>query len=69
MQYQNGKRAALAALVGFLIVWGSMESAFAVSETTNGAAGGTFTQWPMAVWYGLSVVLALIGYMKAKSKG
>ena len=25
-------------------------------------------QWPLAAWYGFSVVLALIGYMAAKSK-
>ena len=68
MQNQIGKRAILAVLVAF-ILFGSIESSFAVSKAINSGIFDMLKQWPIAVWYGLSVVLAVIGYMKAKSKG
>ena len=69
MQYQIKKRTVFLAVLGiFLLLLGGMETSLAVSDAINNEAIETYKQWPMAGWYGLSFVLALIGYIKAKSK-
>ena len=69
MQFQNKKRTVFFAVLWvFLLVLGGMETSYAVSDAINNDAIETYKQWPMAVWYGLSFVLALLGYVKAKSK-
>jgi ABC-type spermidine/putrescine transport system permease subunit I len=69
MHYQIKKRIVFLAALGiFLLLLGGMETSLAVSEAINNEAIETYKQWPMASWYGLSFVLALIGYIKAKSK-
>ena len=66
MQYRINKRL-LAGLVGFLLLFGCMETSFAVSDAIN-ADIETYNHWSMSVWYGLSLVLALIGYVTSKSR-
>lgn len=70
MQYQTRKRRVLLAVLwAFLLALGGMDISFAVvSDAINSDTMGNYLHWPMAVWYGLSVVLALIGYMTAKSR-
>ena len=58
----------LTVLWGFLLILSGMDTSFAVTDAVSNDTIETYKQWPMAVWYGLSVVLALIGYVKAKSK-
>lgn len=66
MQYDN-KKLLGALLLVFSLASVGMDGAVAATEVLNSDAVQTFAQWPMTVWYGFSAVLALIGFIKAKS--
>jgi hypothetical protein len=66
MQKQLRKSVVFSCL-GLLMLLGA-NSSMASNEFANEGAVQAVSQWPMAMWYGLSVVLALIGYVSAKSR-
>ena len=55
-------------LGSFILILVGMECAGAAMETVSNTDLHSHGQWPMAVWYALSVLLALIGYVTAKSR-
>lgn len=67
MQHKTGKsNMLLTACAVILLSLAGLNGASATEAVTemNQANG----QWPLVAWYGFSVVLALIGYIAAKSK-
>ncbi|MGR9116754.1 MAG: hypothetical protein ACU85E_13390 [Gammaproteobacteria bacterium] len=69
MRYKRICSVFIAVSWALLLLLGLVETSFAASEAVANSEGIETSQyWPMAAWYGLSVLLALIGYVKAKSK-
>ncbi|GAB4271487.1 MAG: hypothetical protein Kow0065_21030 [Methylomicrobium sp.] len=68
MQHKTGIQKMLSAvMVVVLFCLAGLELSWASEAATDiGQANG---QWPLVAWYGFSIVLALIGYITAKSKG
>lgn len=54
----------MCAVILLFVAGGDASMAAEIATEIDSANG----QWPLAAWYGFSVVLALIGYMAAKSK-
>ncbi|MCD2451209.1 hypothetical protein GO003_012480 [Methylicorpusculum oleiharenae] len=66
MQKQMRKNVIFSCLVLLMLL--GENSSMASNEFANEGTVQSVSQWPMAMWYGLSVVLALIGYVSAKSR-